>query len=218
MKKILLVFSHPDDESFGPGGTIALWAERGYNIHLLCATKGENGNNHTTRKTAQVRMRELHSAARILGIQKVSFLNFTDGHICNHHIPQLAQDIASYVRIFQPNIMMTFNLNGVSGHLDHIAVANAATMVFDKTPHIEKLYYHTLPRTFTEKVGEYFIHFPDGFAHDAFDEIIDTKPVWDRKVSAMKKHQSQKKDIERILSIYGSNPDTREYFMVRGNM
>ena len=43
-KKVLLsVLAHPDDESFGMGGTLALYAEQGVEVHLICATRGEVG-------------------------------------------------------------------------------------------------------------------------------------------------------------------------------
>ena len=41
---LLAVLAHPDDESFGPGGTLALYAMRGAEVHLVCATRGEVGS------------------------------------------------------------------------------------------------------------------------------------------------------------------------------
>jgi hypothetical protein len=43
-KKILAVLAHPDDESFGLGGTLALYAKRGYETYYVCATRGEAGS------------------------------------------------------------------------------------------------------------------------------------------------------------------------------
>jgi LmbE family N-acetylglucosaminyl deacetylase len=42
-KKLLAVLAHPDDETFGMGGTLALYARRGVDVHLICATRGEVG-------------------------------------------------------------------------------------------------------------------------------------------------------------------------------
>ncbi len=42
-KTILAVLAHPDDESFGLGGTLALYAEKGYDTYYVCATRGEVG-------------------------------------------------------------------------------------------------------------------------------------------------------------------------------
>ena len=41
--RLLGFFAHPDDESFGMGGTLALYAQRGVAVHLVCATRGEAG-------------------------------------------------------------------------------------------------------------------------------------------------------------------------------
>ena len=43
MRAILAVLAHPDDESFGMGGTLALYAAEGTEVHLACATRGEAG-------------------------------------------------------------------------------------------------------------------------------------------------------------------------------
>jgi LmbE family N-acetylglucosaminyl deacetylase len=38
---LLAVFAHPDDESFGPGGTLGRYAAEGVQVHYLCATRGD---------------------------------------------------------------------------------------------------------------------------------------------------------------------------------
>ena len=43
-KKILAVLAHPDDESFGLGGTLALYKQRGFDTYYVCATRGEAGS------------------------------------------------------------------------------------------------------------------------------------------------------------------------------
>ena len=41
---LLAVLAHPDDETFGMGGTLALYAQLGVSVHLICATRGEVGD------------------------------------------------------------------------------------------------------------------------------------------------------------------------------
>ena len=43
-KTILAVLAHPDDETFGLGGTLALYAQKGFNVYYACATGGEVGS------------------------------------------------------------------------------------------------------------------------------------------------------------------------------
>lgn len=215
MKRILAVFAHPDDETFGPGGTLLTWAKKGYEIHLLCVTHGENGMNNTKHHTAHVREKELKKAAKILGIARVEFLDFVDGTIGNHAIPQLRENITAKIMSFQPHRILTFDLTGVSGHLDHIAVANAATTAFDKTGIAEELYYWTLSREDSALVKDYFIHFPAGRELDEIDKTIDVAPVWEERLQAMWCHKSQKKDIEEILSEWHQRGEKKEYFLIR---
>jgi len=46
-RRLLAVLVHPDDETFGPGGTLALCARRGVDTYLVCATRGEEGEAGT---------------------------------------------------------------------------------------------------------------------------------------------------------------------------
>ena len=81
-RRLLVVLAHPDDESFLCGGTIAKMSERGIQITLLCATKGEMGRRMgnpilTTRESLPgLRVRELKGACEELGIKDLRFLQF----------------------------------------------------------------------------------------------------------------------------------------------
>lgn len=211
MKKVLAVFAHPDDESFGPGGTLGLWAERGAEIHLICATHGEAGQGVTLGK---IRSGELMAAGEILGIKKVEFFTFKDGKIGNQDLAELEKIITAKIKMFQPEIILTFDLNGVSGHLDHIAVASAATQAFRKTKIVKKLYYFCIPKTVSDMVGDYFIYFPEGKRPEEVDEKIDVSSVWEKRILAMDQHLSQKKDIDEIKKELELG-NKEEWFMVR---
>ena len=78
-KKVLAVLAHPDDESFGLGGTLALYAQRGYETYYVCATRGEVGTVSPEflkgfKDTAEMRTDELTRAAKELGLKEVIFL------------------------------------------------------------------------------------------------------------------------------------------------
>lgn len=219
--RVLCVFAHPDDEAFGPGGTIALWARQGATIHLVCATRGENGlsadeadNSPNATETARIRTQELKKSAKILGVKTVEFLDFPDGHIGNNDLSKLEAAIVGRIRSFTPDTLLTFNLNGMSGHLDHIAVASSTTQAFRKTKIVKELYYFTVPNVISRLNADYFIYFPEGPDLADMDEIIDVSSVWDVKMQAMDQHQSQAADIadvKRELAMW----EQKECFMVR---
>ena len=80
---MLAVLAHPDDESFGMGGTLALYARRGVAVHLVCATRGEAGEVDEQllsgkRSIAELRENELRCAAQKLGLAGVHFLGYRD--------------------------------------------------------------------------------------------------------------------------------------------
>jgi LmbE family N-acetylglucosaminyl deacetylase len=192
-KVILCFFAHPDDESFGPGGSIAHWISQGAMVHIVCATKGGVGGH------VAVRAKELKCAAKILGVSSVTFLKYKDGQIGNNALIPLEKECIQQIEKYKPDTLLTYDLNGVSGHMDHIAVASATTQAFKKSKSPEQLVYYTIPKAKSNLMGSYFIHFPDGKERNQVDLIIDVSHVWNQKVTAMKQHNSQMHDVKRIL-------------------
>lgn len=213
-KKVLCVFAHPDDESFGPGGTIAMLSSLGCEIHLMCATKGQLGANNGDDETSLVRERELLKAAEILGIHQVEFGDFEDGKLCNQQLGELEKFVSAKILKFRPDLIMTFDLSGVSGHLDHMAVASAVTKSFNQTKVAKSLYYYCLPIERTDKIDDYFVFFPDGRKRDEIDEVIDVSEWYETRIKAMKAHESQIGDAMRILEDE-KDLEKIECFMVR---
>lgn len=198
-KKLLAIFAHPDDESFGPGGTLALYAKRGVEIQILCATRGEAG-----RGTSEERTKELLAAAKVLGVKKVEFLDFEDGEISNNQYHDLAGKILEKIEAFKPQVLLTFDLTGGSGHLDHIAIALTTTYAFLRQTLAKKLYYFARPNF--KKQEEYFIYIPPAKLDTEISTQIDVSDVWDKKIGAMKKYKTQQKDYERLLRMYKNVP------------
>jgi LmbE family N-acetylglucosaminyl deacetylase len=142
-KKILLaVLAHPDDESFGMGGTLALYASRGVEVHLVCATRGEVGEATPELlkgfdSIASLRESELKCAAGILGLAGVHFLDYRDsgmpGTVDNNHpqalsaqpLDEVASKVVCLIRKLKPQVVLTFDPIGGYRHPDHIAIQQA---------------------------------------------------------------------------------------------
>lgn len=228
-KRLLAVFAHPDDESFGPGGTLAKYAKSGAEVHILCATKGEAGKLNSKIKDQKskiignIREKELLEAAKVLGVKKVEFLNFVDGELSNNKYHDLAKKISQKIEEFKPQVILTFDQKGISGHLDHIAVSFVTTFAFINQKIAKRLFYFSRPNYGPHKSviedyfrKRYFIYFPEGHSHDEITTSIDVSSVWDTKVKAMKKHISQAHDVRRILLRYLFLPK-REHFILFGD-
>ena len=215
------MFAHPDDEAFGPGGTIAKYAHEDVEVHLLCATRGEAGDLHENGRSgnkektiSEIREEELHQAGEVLGIKQIDCMGFPDGKICNNLYHTIGKKIEEKINEFQPQIILTFDKLGVSGHIDHMAMSMISTYVFIHSSIPKKLYYWCLPKRFTEEMPEYFIYFPEGYEDKVIPTTIDTSPYWDKKVDAMYRHKSQQHDIDMILSHFEKLPK-EEYFLRR---
>ncbi len=144
---LLAVFAHPDDESFGIGGTLAKYAAEGVRVCLICATGGEEGEIYdpslgTREQIAEIRERELRCACQVLGISELYLLGYRDsgmaGSPANQDPRSLVQadpyevvgKIVRLIRQLRPQVMVTFEEGGGYGHPDHKAVHRHARAAF----------------------------------------------------------------------------------------
>ena len=81
---LMVIFAHPDDETFGIGGTIARYgADPDVRVVLICATRGEAGEISdpklaTPARLGEVREAELRCACRTMGVDSLHFLGYRD--------------------------------------------------------------------------------------------------------------------------------------------
>lgn len=215
MKPLVCIFAHPDDESFGPGGTIATFAKT-RDVYIICVTSGQVGQKPKSVKKdlGEVRKQELLKSAEILGIKQVFFLDYVDGELCNNVYHEIAEKISKILQKIKPDTLLTFEQRGVSGHLDHIAVSMISSYIFEKLEFVKKIMYYCNIIQQRKLIKNYFIYFPAGYKKSEVQETVDTTVVWDTKVKAMMVHESQKEDCERVLSRQRTLPK-EEYFLVR---
>ena len=219
MKKrsLVAIFAHPDDEAFGPGGTLALYSKT-HDVFVICVTLGQSGNNHhngDTKNIAKIRSQELLNSAKILGIKKVFFLNYKDGALSNDKYHKIADEIQKITDKLKPEILLTFEERGVSGHIDHIAISMITHFVFFKVKYTKKLMLFCISEK--EVAGfrkDYFIYVPTGNNPSKVDKIVNTSSVYDIRIAAMKQHRSQMKDVIKILKIHEKLPH-QELFLIR---
>ena len=169
---LMVVLAHPDDESFGMGGTLAWYASQGVKVRLICATRGEVGEVEPNllkgyKTIADLRVHELSCAAKKLGLASVDYLGYYDsgmqGSIDNKNpkslyqapIEKVAEKIVVLMKKYRPQVMVTFDPAGGYLHPDHIAANRAAEKAFfilqkKSSKKVaayapQKLYFHTMP-------------------------------------------------------------------------
>lgn len=215
---ILCIFAHPDDEAFGPSGTIAKYAKE-KEIYLIYVTDGDDRTNGFHKALPAIRSDELQKSAKILGVKKVFFLGFKDGTLCNNIYHEAVVKIQKIINKICPDSLLTFEERGCSGHIDHIFCSMVSSCIFRKTPGIKKILYFCFPKTQSALMKDYFIYFPPGFSKDKVDLVENVSDYWNQKVAAIKSHVSQKKDGNRILKLIMMKKFLRlaqeEYFLVQ---
>ncbi len=173
-KVLVMVGAHPDDESFGAGGTLAYYVQQGVKVYYICGTRGEVGEVPPEMmdgysSIAQLRTHELECAARELGLTEVIFLGYRDSGMAgspdNGHpealaaapVDEIASIITAHLRNLKPQVVLTFDPIGGYHHPDHIMIHNATVKAFhaagDPAQYPEKgepyqpqkLYFHVFP-------------------------------------------------------------------------
>lgn len=136
MKKLLLVMPHPDDESFTCGGTVAKYVKAGWDVQLVCATRGEAGSRGphegTTEPLGDIRQRELEQAGTMLGLSSITFLGYKDGTLPDQEPGEMEEKIFRFMVSFAPDVTITLEPGGITNHPDHIKFTRVARYAFQE--------------------------------------------------------------------------------------
>ena len=190
---LLAVFAHPDDETFRPGGTLALLARHGMHVEVLTFTHGEAGSCGdpplcTFEELPIVRERELQCACDALGIQPPRLLGFSDGHLAEANSEAMVAQILSVADKLKPQVLLSFGQDGLSGHPDHIAAGQWAEEAFRRVEGVAALYTVAVSRSLAQELNMQQVHsVPD----ETIALNVDISSVWETKLAAMHCHATQ---------------------------
>jgi N-acetyl-1-D-myo-inositol-2-amino-2-deoxy-alpha-D-glucopyranoside deacetylase len=176
MGTLLLVHAHPDDEAISTGGAMMKAKADGHRVVLVTGTRGEAGEIYnmdeeaTRPRLGEVRTKELEAATRLLGVDRLVFLDYRDSGMVGtpenddlrsfHQAPlsEAAARLAAILREERPDVVVTYDADGTYGHPDHIKahlVTNAGLDLLEKEGwRPRKLYYTAIPRSLMEKFME----------------------------------------------------------------
>ncbi|MGC9668817.1 N-acetyl-1-D-myo-inositol-2-amino-2-deoxy-alpha-D-glucopyranoside deacetylase [Planosporangium sp. 12N6] len=174
----MFVHAHPDDETIGTGATMARYAASGAHVTLVTCTLGEEGEIHVPAlaglaaaeadQLGGYRLAELAAAMKALGVTDHRFLGgagrFRDsgmmGWPTNDHprafwradLDLAAGLLLDVIREMRPQVLVTYDPNGLYGHPDHIqahrVAMRACELAGDLAP--RKVYWTAVPRSVLE--------------------------------------------------------------------
>jgi LmbE family N-acetylglucosaminyl deacetylase len=199
--RVLVIAAHPDDLEFNMAGTSAKWANDGTEMIYVLCTAGEAGShdlNLPPEKLAPIRQNEQKCAAKKLGVKDVIFLSYPDGVMEN--TLTLRKDITRLIRQFQPEAVFTWDPSqrysgtGYINHPDHIVVGEACLAALMPTCDSPFLFPELLSEGFSPyKVPEVYL-----FGAQEANVWIDITETIDKKIDAIKCHESQFQDWDGI--------------------
>ncbi|MDY0405114.1 bacillithiol biosynthesis deacetylase BshB2 [Virgibacillus sp. 179-BFC.A HS] len=187
-KHVVVIFPHPDDESFGVAGTISKFRAEGVPVTYLCGTLGEMGRNMGSPIIAnresmpEIRKQELINACNELDID-LQMLGYRDKTLEFEDREEVAKRLKSILEALEPHLVIT-HYPGHAIHPDHDALGAAAIRAIEMMDPKKRptVWADAITTTRYEDLGK-----PD--------VVIDTSDYFDKKMAAIMAHQSQAKGI-----------------------
>lgn len=193
-ERAMAISAHPDDIEFGSVGTLARWAKEGCEVAYVLVTSGDVGiaePGMTKERAMEIREAESLAAAKIAGVEDVTFLRIGDGMVEN--TMELRKRLVREIRRFKPEVIVSldptlmFTSRGGINHPDHRAVGEAtmdAVFPASGQPNLfqeleeEGIFAHKVRKVYVSSRGE-------------GDTYIDISNTIDLKIAALKAHDSQ---------------------------
>ena len=226
---LMAVHAHPDDECLGTGGVLARYADEGVRTVLVTCTNGEMGDGprgakpgdpgHDPDAVAATRLAELRTSCDTLGVHHLELLGYRDsgmegwpqnadpGSFWTTHLTDAAARLAALMERYRPQVVVTYDANGMYGHPDHVQAHRATTAAVQASGVPAKLYHTAVPRSavsgFADLLRSRGVDLPQAVGDDGDfgtpDElvttVVDCRAVADRKFASLAAHASQSDNI-----------------------
>lgn len=131
-----MVIAHPDDEVMFFAPSVWSLVDGGRHVTLYCI--GDS---------SEVRMKELHSSVKYLGIHSLKWARsgFIDSMSVEWNVNSIAALVEQECNRHAYKAIITFDDYGVSGHTNHIQCAKACKLVWEKRKSFNLLQLRSVP-------------------------------------------------------------------------
>lgn len=205
-QQVLVIFPHPDDETFSSAGTLARYIDNGVPVTYACLTLGQMARNlgnppfATRESLPDVRERELEEAARVIGIKDLRKMGYHDKTVEFEPYDKIDGMVESLIDELHPSVIISF-YPGYAVHPDHEATAEAVVRTVGRMPKAQRprLQLVAFSNDAIDELGE----------PDIVNDISDYREV---KLDAFKAHASQSGPFLQQLA-EPQVPDTAKSFL-----
>ena len=181
--RVLYVFPHPDDESFGVANAMSKQRRQGHEVYLLTLTRGGATRQrfkygYSVEQMGRVRYREMRDVARVLDLTGMTVLDLPDSGLKEMDPRAIEQVIGKEIERVRPHVVVTYAVHGISGFHDHLVthavVKRAFVDLTERAPDLQRLAFYTL----TEEDAAQGTHFRlSGSPPDEIDCLFEVDAV-----------------------------------------
>jgi LmbE family N-acetylglucosaminyl deacetylase len=201
-KRLLGIWSHPDDEAYLAAGLMDETRRAGGRVTLLTVTDGELGfpadDARPPTERRRQRRRELHAAMATIGVHDIRLLGIADGGVSQASERDLIRSFRAVMADVRPDVIVTFGPDGITGHPDHVATSRLATAAW--LEHGEgELWYAAKTvawldewRWLHDRFGMWMTEEPTGVVYDDIEvDLVLRANQLRRKRAVLARHASQ---------------------------
>lgn len=151
--KILYIFPHPDDESFGVAQAISKQRREGHEVYLLTLTKGgatrqRHKFGYSVEEMGEVRYKEMLEVAKTLDLSGMNVLDLPDSGLKEMDPRDIEKAVKDEIETLKPNVVVTYAVHGISGFHDHLIIHGIVKRVYvelaEKHSYLKRLAFFTL--------------------------------------------------------------------------
>ena len=177
--KILYIYPHPDDESYGPANLMSHQRKEGHEVYLLTLTKGgatkqRHKYGYSVEEMGEIRYKEMLNVAKVLDLSGMTVLNLPDSGLKEMDPREIEKVIEEEIKKIKPDVIVTYPVHGISGFHDHLIIHGIVKRVFaeskEKSGYPKRLAFFTLTE---EKAKEQKMFHLSGSTPDEIDCIIE---------------------------------------------
>ena len=135
MMRILYIYPHPDDESFGPGHAMHKQRRDGHEVYLLTLTRGgatrrRHDYGLSIEEMGEVRYREMLNVEKVLKLSGMTVLDLPDSGLKEMDPRDIEAVIRQEIERLQPQVIVTYAVHGISGFHDHLVTHAVVKRLF----------------------------------------------------------------------------------------
>lgn len=165
--KVLYIFPHPDDESFGPANAMSRQVRDGNEVYLLTLTKGgatkqRHRYGYSVDEMGEVRNKEMLEVAKVLNLSGMTVLDLPDSGLKEMDPREIERAVKEEIEKIKPDVIVTYAVHGISGFHDHLVTHAAVKRVYaemkENSGYLKRLAFFTITEEQAQKQKHFHLN------------------------------------------------------------